>query len=156
MCFSKKEAKYATGRGRKSFSYQWEQLTLDPSEQSDRVVNKISTHVNIMSNVFLVLTQAFTKDKPSTILFYFHQSLVHNMFRLAPWSHGILLTTEWKSHKSQKKTFVMTTFTLSHKVQCYQSQMEWEKVKNFHPSGVVFSPPSPPRFSLASVVLKTD
>ena len=96
MCFSKKEAKYATGRGRKSFSYQWEQLTLDPSEQSDRVVNKISTHVNIMSNVFLVLTQAFTKDKPSTILFYFHQSLVHNMFRLAPWSHGILLTTEWK------------------------------------------------------------
>ena len=48
----------------------------------------------------------------------------------------------------------MTTFTLSHKVQCYQSQMEWEKVKNFHPSGVVFSPPSPPRFSLASVVLR--
>ena len=48
----------------------------------------------------------------------------------------------------------MTTFTLSHKVQCYQSQMEWEKVKNFHPSGVVFSPPSPPRFSLASIVLR--
>ena len=105
-------------------------------------------------DVFLVLTQAVTNDKPSAILFYFHQSLVHNMFRLAPWSHGILLTTEWKSHKSQKKTFVMTTFTLSHKVQCYQSQMEWEKVKNFHPSGVVFSPPSPPRFSLASVVLR--
>ena len=47
-------------------------------------------------NVFLVLTQAFAKDKPSTILFYFHQSLVHNMFRLAPWSHGILISTEWQ------------------------------------------------------------
>ena len=29
-----------------------------------------------------------------------------------------------------------------------------EKVKNIHPSGVVFSPASPPRFSLASVVLR--
>ena len=46
-------------------------------------------------DVFLVLTQALTKDKPSAILFYFHQSLVHNMFRLAPWSHGILLITTY-------------------------------------------------------------
>ena len=105
-------------------------------------------------NVFIVLTQAFTKDKPSAILFYFHQSLVHNMFRLAPWSHGILLTTEWKNHKSQKKTVVMTTFAFSHKVHSCWSQKEVEKVKNIHPSGVVFSPPSPPRFSLASVVLR--
>ena len=36
---------------------------------------------------------ALTKDKPLTILIF------HNMFQLAPWSHGILLTTHlaWAS-----------------------------------------------------------
>ena len=56
---------------------------------------------SIFKNLYLLLPQALTKDKPLTILF--HQCILHNMFRLAPWSHGILLTTECKiiSHKKQ-------------------------------------------------------
>ena len=40
----------------------------------------------------------------------------------------------------------MTTFTFSHKVHCYQSQMDGEKVKNFPPQGLFSLLPLLPAF----------
>ena len=96
--------------------------------------------------LFLLLPQALTKDKPLTILI--PQCIFHNMFRLAPWSHGILQMTDWKikHHKrrqlwGQLSLFVTKFIVVTHK--------DGKGLKTSTPQGLLsspFSPPSPPSF----------
>ena len=87
-------------------------------------------------DVFLVLTQALTNDKPSAILFYFHQSLVHSMFRLTPWSHCILLTTEWKIifHK-KRQLWGQLSLSLT-KFIVVDHKRRWKRSTTFIPQGL--------------------
>ena len=100
----------------------------------------------VLDYVFLVLTQAFTKDKPSAILFYFHKSLVHNMFRLAPWSHGILLTTDEKiiNHK-RRQLWWQLSLSLT-KFIVVDHKRRWKRLKTFTPQGLFSLLPLLPGF----------
>ena len=52
------------------------------------------SHFHCLTNLYLLLPQALTKDRPMTNLIL--QCILHYMFWLAPWSYGILFITEWK------------------------------------------------------------
>ena len=85
-----------------------------------------------LSNVYLISSQAFSKDRTNlTILF--HLSNIHNMFRHLPWSHGIWFATDTKNITITRSNFHFLSAILRESESWAQSGLKTSTPQGWRP-----------------------